>query len=313
MSQDPNSIYGRDPQNPYGAPQDPYNTPPQTPSGDQPQSPYNTSQQNPYGPPPQQPYGAPPPTPYGAPPQGGPYGPYGPQGYGPGPNAFTPLPLSEAVRQLPKQYIKVLTRPSATTFAQELPKAGWDITWIQLLIYAVIRVVIGLIAVLIASSIVRANLASTPYASIVSLFTIATTVGGALLEIITVPLEFFINNGVQYLLARAFGGQGNFLGQSYTNLLFTAPLNIIANIVSLLLLPIPIVGKILLGIIGLAQLIYSTVLNIFQIQASHRLTGGKATAAVLLTYLIYFVVGLLCIVAFVFMFAVMYRSTMPQY
>jgi hypothetical protein len=348
MSQDPNSIYGNNPQNPYGSPQDPYGTPPQNPYSDPPQNPYNTPpqntpQQNPYGPPPQNPYSAPPqntppqnpygpppqnpyggspqnpygppPQPYGAPPQGGPYGPYNPQGYGygPGPNAFTPLPLSEAVRQLPNQYIKAITKPSAATFAQELPKAGWDIAWIQLLIFVVIRVVIGLISALIATSMVRANLANTPYASMMSLFTTATSIGAALATIITVPLFFFINVGVQYLLARGFGGQGSFLGQSYTNLLYYVPLEIISSIIGLILLPLPEVGKVLLYLIAAIIFIYSLVLNVFQIMASHRLTGGKATGVVLLTILIYIVVGLLCAVAFGLMFAAIYRSTMPQY
>lgn len=333
MSQDPNSIHGDNPQNPYGVPQDPYNTPSQNPSEDQPQNPYDTPphnpydtpqhnpydtppqdtpQQNPYGPPQQNPDGAAPQAPYGVPPQGGPYGPYGPQGYGPGPNVFTPLPLSEAVRQLPNQYIRVLTKPSAAAFAQELPKAGWDITWIQLLIYTVIRAVLGLIAALISSSIVRESLSNNPYASMASLITTATSTGAALASIIIVPLFFFINAGVQYLLARAFGGQGSFLGQSYANLLFAAPLGIINSIIGLILLPIPVIGHTLASIIGLAIAVYGIVLNVFQIQASHRLSGGKATGVVLITILIYFLLFVLCAVAFAAFFIAIYRSTMPH-
>jgi Yip1 domain len=326
MSQDPNSIYGSNPQNPYGAPQDPYSTLPQNPYGDQPQNPDNTPQQNPYGPPPQNPYRVPPQNPYGPPPPQNPYSappqgaPYGPQGYGPGPNVFTPLPLSEAVRQLPNQYIKVLTKPSAATFAEELPKAGWDITWIQLLIYVVITVVLGLIRTLIKSSMLGANLANSPLAnsSYASILTIATGTGGALLAIITVPLFFFINTGLQYLLARAFGGRGSFLGQAYTNLLFVVsagiiPSGIIAGILGLILSLIPVIGQQLNGLVVFALGAYTIILNVFQIQASHRLTGGKATGVVLLTILIYVLLFVLCAVAFAAFFIAIYRSTMPHY
>src|SRR5450432_3664766 len=141
MSQDANQGYGD-------------NTPPsnQPPYGSPPPS------QNPYGSPtnygaPQNPY-EPPQNPYGAP-----QNPYNPPGYGappPGTEAafsgpmgnqvrLRPLPLSEAIRQLPNQYIRVLTKPGATTFAEELPKASWDITLIQILIMVVVAIVLGLI------------------------------------------------------------------------------------------------------------------------------------------------------------------------
>src|SRR5690348_14006544 len=44
-----------------------------------------------------------------------------------------PLPLREAIKQLPRQYWKVLTRPGAATFAEEMGKAEWGIIWAQLL------------------------------------------------------------------------------------------------------------------------------------------------------------------------------------
>ncbi len=321
MSQDPNSAYGSNPQNPYGAPQDPYSTP-QNPYGPPPQNPpenpYGVPPQNPYGPPPQNPYGGqqvpypipqqnpygvPPQNPYGPPPQSGQYGQYGAQGYGPPPMGFHPLPLNEAVRQLPQQYIKALTKPSVASFAEELPKAGWDITWIQLLFFIVIAVVLNLISALINSSLIRERLVNTPYASTLSLLTTATTAGAAVFSIIIVPAFFFANTGLQYLLARAFGGRGSFLGQSYTNLLFlltlsTIPAGLIYGILRLILTPIPVAGTILSLVIALALMVYGIILNIFQIQASHGLTRGKATATVLLPYLIYILLGVLCGVVF---------------
>ena len=42
-----------------------------------------------------------------------------------------PLPFSEAVLQLPRQYIKVLCRPSTQTFREEMGKASWGIVLLQ--------------------------------------------------------------------------------------------------------------------------------------------------------------------------------------
>src|SRR5215472_1779325 len=115
---------GPDPYSGYGAPQNPYGTPP-------PQNPYAT-------PPPQQgPYGAPPPQ-YGTPP-------YQQGGYGYVPPQQAPRPLGQAIQELPNQYIKVLTKPSAQSFFEEIGKADWGIVWIQLLVLAVIATILGLI------------------------------------------------------------------------------------------------------------------------------------------------------------------------
>jgi hypothetical protein len=42
------------------------------------------------------------------------------------------LSLIEAIGQLPRQYIKVLCRPSAQTFREEMGKASWVLdTWLE--------------------------------------------------------------------------------------------------------------------------------------------------------------------------------------
>src|SRR5207253_6490573 len=124
----PNTGYGP-PSNPYGAPQNPYGNPPENPYG---------GPQNPYGAPPENPYGAPP---YGAP------------GYQPAPGYYTPsapLPLGEAIRNLPNQYLKVTTRPGPRTFAEEMGKASWDIVWVQLIFYAIITAILGYLSTVIS-------------------------------------------------------------------------------------------------------------------------------------------------------------------
>jgi len=263
-----------------GAPQNPYQGQGQPGSGGpEPYSGYGTPppQQGPYGtPPPQQgPYGAPPPQ-YGTPP-------YQQGGYGYAPPQQAPRPIGQAIQELPNQYIKVLTKPSAQSFAEEMGKADWGMVWIQLLIWAVIGTILGLIRAAIglaaASSFVSNNTFNP--AAITAL-----TVSGSTFSFIAVPVSFFIVVGIQYLLAKAFKGEGNFLTQGYTYLLFEVPISIISYLLGL----IPILG----GIAGFALAIYGIVLNVFAIMAVHRLSGGKAAGVVLIPVAVLFLIVFLC-------------------
>ena len=253
-----------------GAPQNPYQGQGQPGSGGpEPYSGYGT-------PPPQQgPYGAPPPQ-YGTPP-------YQQGGYGYAPPQQAPRPIGQAIQELPNQYIKVLTKPSAQSFAEEMGKADWGMVWIQLLIWAVIGTILGLIRAAIglaaASSFVSNNTFNP--AAITAL-----TVSGSTFSFIAVPVSFFIVVGIQYLLAKAFKGEGNFLTQGYTYLLFEVPISIISYLLGL----IPILG----GIAGFALAIYGIVLNVFAIMAVHRLSGGKAAGVVLIPVAVLFLIVFLC-------------------
>ena len=42
-------------------------------------------------------------------------------------------PLSEEIKELPRQYLEVLTKPGVATFAAQMGKANWRIVWVQLL------------------------------------------------------------------------------------------------------------------------------------------------------------------------------------
>jgi hypothetical protein len=263
----PHESYGSS-ENPYGEPQIPY-TPPQNPYGEgAPQNPYTSPPQNPQGVP-QNPYRPPVENPYANPPytdasyasyQGGP-------GYTP--PQSVPLPLGEAIRNLPSQYLKVLTKPGPMTFAEEMGKASWDIVWVQLIAYAIIIAILSYVATLISLTFTSARYGSINIAAYRSIIA-----GVSFGFIILIPLFFFIGVGIYYGLAKAFRGQGRFLTQSYTTLLFSVPIGIFLGIVNL----IPIAGF----FIFFAVSIYSIVLNIFSIMAVHRLSGGKATAVVLI-------------------------------
>jgi hypothetical protein len=285
---------GRQEPNPdYSAPQTPYEGQRQPPSGADPYSGYGTPPQNPYGtPPPQNPYDTPPQ--YATPPyqQGG-------YGYGYAPRQPAPRSIRQAIQELPNQYIRVLTKPSVLTFAEEMGKADWAMVWIQLLIWALVGTIVGLIAS--ALRLASSSLVGTGGANFNSF--LALTVSGNTFAFISVPITFFILVGIQYLLAKAFKGEGNFLTQGYTTLLFEVPIYIISYLLGL----IPIFG----GIAGFALLIYGWVLNVFAIMAVHRLSGGKAAAVVFIPIAVLFLLVLLCVIVLAAIFVAAYKSTNP--
>ena len=250
MASDPNQGQPDNPNSGYGTPANPYDAP-----------------QNPY------PYSTPPPpeNPYATPSYGGPYYQEAP-GYGPPPSA--PRPLGEAIRELPEQYIRVVTKPSPLTFVGEMGKASWDIVWVQLIGLAVISVILGYLGTLISPNAYMPNTGTTPVSAATMQSIRSITLGITLGEIILIPAFFFLGMAILYGLAKAFGGQGRFVTQSYTYLLFDTPLGIISSIVSL----IPFAGLLIAFIIG----VYRIILAIFSIMAVHRLSGGRATAVVLI-------------------------------
>ncbi len=281
-NQDPNSGYGNPPygippSGPYGQPQNPYGAPTPGPYG-QPPNPYG------YGPPPQGPYGAPVYQQPG-------------YGYGPPPIQTAPLPLAEAIRQLPQQYIRILTRPSAATFAEEQGKAAWNIVWVQLLGLGVISGLLVFLILQIALPIVMnsasSSSGSSTMAGVVAIIE-GFAVGFAILEIIAVPVSFFITSGIYYLIAKAFSGQGTFLAQSYSATLFYVPMAILSLVLGL----IPFLG----GLAGLALFVYEIVLGVYMMMAVHRIGGGKATAVVLMPAIVLFL--LLCVLGIIIAAAV---------
>jgi hypothetical protein len=202
-------------------------------------------------PPPGNPYppvsgpGYPPPPPMGGPGYPPTYANQPYPGYNP-PLQFTPKPLKETLQQLPRQYWRVISHPGATTFAEEQMTASWGAIWVQVIVY-------GIVVAILAALFSRSN----------------------------VPILFvnafagpFIVAGIFWLIAKAFRGQGRFLQYMYCSLLFSVPLGIVSN----LLMPIPVVGMLVGFIVG----IYGIVLLIFMTMGVHRMSGGKATLAVLI-------------------------------
>jgi len=204
--------------------------------------------------------------------------------------------LAEAIRQLPQQYIRILTRPSAATFAEEQGKAAWNIVWVQLLGLGVISGLLVFLILQIALPIVMNSASSSGSSTMAGVVAIIEgfAVGFAILEIIAVPVSFFITSGIYYLIAKAFSGQGTFLAQSYSATLFYVPMAILSLVLGL----IPFLG----GLAGLALFVYEIVLGVYMMMAVHRIGGGKATAVVLMPAIVLFL--LLCVLGIIIAAAV---------
>ncbi len=190
-------------------------------------------------------------------------------------SSATPLPLREAIRQLPNQYFRVLTRPSATTFEEEKEKAAWDIVGVQLLIQIIGYVVISTLLRLIVNLFTPINNAIIVISiGIPEEFVIGTFLN-LVSSILIAALFFFVSAGAFYLLAKLFGGQGKFLEQCYAMLLFQVPITILISLLWL----IPHVSSYVLPALG----VYSTILLFLAIMGVHNLSTGRAVAVLLIS------------------------------
>jgi hypothetical protein len=202
--------------------------------------------------------------------------------YGVPPVNNQPLPLGVALRQLPGQYWRVISRPGAATFAAEMGKAAWNIIWVQLGILALVSALItgaifgivlpGVLSTMASSSSSSMTNMGATIAAMQSIAAVAS-IGMIIFSII----GFFIGTGIYFLIAKVFGGKGTFVQYCYCYLLYYIPLSIVGIVVALISL-IPVLG----WLIGLALGIYEIVLQVFMTMAVHRLSGGRATLAVLI-------------------------------
>jgi Yip1 domain len=202
-----------------------------------------------------------------------------------------PLPLGEAIRQLPTQYIRVLTNPGAAVFAQEQGKAAWNITWVQIVLYAAIAALVGVVGL---NTTLTGSLTS-----IQALDQIIQHFGDfsfiVALRAIIIPIFFFVGVFFCHLLAKAFGGRGRFLPYFYCSILYRLPISIIGGAISIMVVEANLPSQIS-SLVAVALGIYSIMMQVFVTMVVHRLSGGKATWSVLLVPIV--LVGLLLVVAF---------------
>lgn len=250
-----------------------------------------------------------PPPGSGYPPPGTGYPPpgYAPPGYTPPlPPRFAPEPpLPGGFGHLFQKWVRVTTKPGAQTFATEMQTANWGDVWIGLLLFAAVAAVFIFAFLELVRGILVSSLSGNPeitpdqIQAITQVFTFLPAV--SLVAFVAVPVQFFIGSGIYWLIARAFGGTGTFKDQTYAYSLWYVPVEIVALLLGL----IPFVG----GLISAGLGIYGIVLAVYSIMASHHLSGGKATAVILLPAAIVFV--LVCALFIIFIIAVVNIAPQP--
>ena len=241
-----------------------------------------------------------------------------PPAYGYGSEPFPqaqPLPLGQAIRELPAQYRKILFKPGPRSFAEEQGKAEWGIIWVQILFLMLFEAILALPVGLVEIPVLNSSLSAAGAAPIASstFLTVAT-----IAVIIFAPIVFFVMVSIQYLLGRAFQGRGQFKQQAYNQLLFQVPTIFIVSLLYLIMTPflssvtsvlavtpgsttlpsvnpLGLVVILLVGLLAWAINIYGIVLNVFSIMAAHRISGGRATGVVLIPYAILLILYFGCI------------------
>jgi hypothetical protein len=180
-----------------------------------------------------------------------------------------PLPLGQAIRALPAQYLKIITRPSVRSFSEEKEKATWGSTWLQLIALGILSACFSVLANLIAPP----HLGNFPGVSPATLQIVTMTLLASFILVAT-PLSFLVAGAILYGCARLFKGDGSYLEQVYTLTLFGVPLVLLSSLLQL----IPAANSWLPYLPHL----YSLILLVFSLMAVHHRSLGKALAIVLI-------------------------------
>ena len=188
----------------------------------------------------------------------------------------SPRPFGE----MPSLWLKV-TQMTEEFFAQEAPRASGSNVLISLVILAVVSAILSAISSAISSllgSSFQAEFLPPEYRNLAT-----GGMGGGVMAalcsgLIGTIVGFYVGNGLSYLGARIFGGNGDFGTQTYLQSLIAVPVGIVSGLVGL----VPCVGP----LVAIVAAIYGFVLSVRAIKVAHNLTTGKAVAAILVPGLV---------------------------
>jgi hypothetical protein len=184
----------------------------------------------------------------------------------------SPRPFME----IPKLWLK-LFQMREDFFAEEAQRASAGNTLIGILISGVFTSIASALSGIIAGLING----SLEYA-------IGSVVGVACANFFIAPILFYIFNGLNYVVAKQLGGEGDFTSQAYAVSLYAVPISIVSGIVSVFS-GIPIIG-ILAALVTLVIAVAGIYFGIQAFMGVHKLTAGKAAVASIVPAL---VIGLL--------------------
>ena len=203
-------------------------------------------------------------------------------------NNPTPLPASsEPAKAESMSWLDIwgyaLTKPATTTFTEILqdPKAkSSPYLWVGL------ASLLGYIIAALLQSLFGSNTLGTvseQLGSQVGAASAFTTICCAPVSAIFAVGAFALSVGIYHLVAKMFQGQGTFSQLAFTMASFHVPLTVI----SLILAAIPWVS-----ILTIPIGIYTIILTILAVKATHQFTTGKAVAVVVIPAILGVIIGL---------------------
>jgi hypothetical protein len=202
-----------------------------------------------------------------------------------------------------RTWLRVTTRPSEATFAAERqkPNATLSTALIWMLIAGAVTAAVGMLQAALADSaaprmltllLERVNLPQTGRVVLQMLIGVGSVTGlndANIFSIITVPLGFLFVLTLFHGIAKLLGGKGRYGRYAYLTAAFTAPLDMLSALISI----IPYINY-----LDIVIVIYQLVLVYFATKVEHQLTRGR-TLLVLLLPVILLVALVLCIGIFV--------------
>lgn len=216
-------------------------------------------------------------------------------GYSPPPPMTSMTPSgggSSDMSHLPQSYMNAVTKPSVGTYEAEIPNASPIKTLVGVAIVAVVTFIFSFIAAGATASQLGPLMSQIAPDSNIDTTALAgqTGIGSALVGLILTFAFFYIGAGIQYLMAKMLGGQGQGFGtHAYLDSLNYTPLNVAATVVGI----IPVIG----WIIAIALTLYRLYLQGLGLQASQRLPAGKAMLAAFTPLIVTLILGCVSLVA----------------
>ena len=167
----------------------------------------------------------------------------------------------------------VIRHPSVTTFARVMSEANWPSARTK--IFQLFGVYVGFLFLALCKATLTLSSQLGPGLTINYGAVLGILIFYAAIALVTLPLAFFATEGIWYLLARLFGGQGQFVRQCYTKLLYLIPL-ITINLLAAFILGFFPYGVLVYLPIGLAISVYTFALQVLATRAVYGLNTPKA-------------------------------------
>ena len=120
-----------------------------------------------------------------------------------------PVPSrSRVLSQLPQRYFNALVKPSVATYTADKGDASWSLVWIQLMTWAILDAMLGLLVNLIYPPVTGTTFSR--------LYFFATSFGLVGL----VPLLFFLLMGTVFLCAKVLAVREHFLSNAIVRYIY---------------------------------------------------------------------------------------------